>query len=379
MFRIDRHLLRASWEGWMSSDMRRVGPAWMAWMWTFLFCLALAAVFALLGSGTLIRSGSSPLEDPLRWLRWYGRNLIVCLTIGILIHGLFDALRHVVSQSRVDGWRPWQRTLMYSGVPMLGVLIGWPLGVSLAGGDLWSGWGRSEGRTLILASIGLSLLMTFLLHHYFGAKAREIEAQRRASEAQLRLLQAQMEPHFLFNTLATVQSLIDHDPAQAKTMLDSFTDYLRSTLSQLRRDDGTLETELTLAEHYLRLAQVRMADRLRYRIDADADLRAARLPPLLLQPLVENAVHHGLEPKVEGGTVTVTVRRSGRQLVLTVDDDGLGPDAAPRRTGTRSGNGVALANLRERLAARFPGEAAFALERVDGHTRATLTLPLIDP
>jgi sensor histidine kinase YesM len=212
------------------------------------------------------------------------------------------------------------------------------------------------------------------MHHFFAAKNKQIEAERRATEARLRLLQAQMEPHFLFNTLANVQGLVDQQPAKAKQMLESFTDYLRATLTQLRSDDSTVGAELDLADVYLQLLATRMEDRLHFEIHADEAARRQKLPPLLLQPLVENAIHHGLEPKLEGGTVRLQACVQDGQLRLEVRDDGMGPAAAARRG--RKGAGVALANLRERLLSRYGSDARFEIENADPGTVARITLPI---
>ena len=160
-------------------------------------------------------------------------------------------------------------------------------------------------------------------------------------------------------------------------MLESFIDYLRCSLTHLRSDDSTLGDELAMAEAYLTLMRMRMAERLDFRIAVEHEsLRQASIPPLLLQPLIENAVHHGLECKVEGGTVTVSARAERNQLVLDIEDDGLGISDPPvRRTG-HVGNGVALANLTERLAARYGTAASFTLAGLNRGARATLRLPL---
>ncbi|MDE2368654.1 MAG: histidine kinase [Burkholderiales bacterium] len=225
----------------------------------------------------------------------------------------------------------------------------------------------------LVRSLLMFALVSIVFNLYFGARARQSEAEQQASEAQLRLLQGQIEPHFLFNTLANVIALIDHDAPRAKAMLESFTDYLRASLTGLRAGDATLGSEIDLARAYLELLALRMEDRLRYEIDCDAALRDAALPSLLLQPLVENAIHHGLEPKVDGGTVRVTARREGRLLVVAVTDDGLGLAAPPRR---KAGAGLALANLRERLHARYGREATLTLAAAAPGTVATLRLPI---
>ncbi len=375
---LDAATFRASWQSWAGGSLQRVGPYWMQWLWTLLFCLALAVPFTVVGFFAIARESESAWRNWSGWLYWYGRNLIVCLTIGVLIHAAFDLLGRLFGgQATVRRWRPWQRTLFFSGVPLLCVVVGWPLGLTLAGADIrkWvlAGWGPN----VIAGSLLVSLLLTFFFNHYFATRSRQIEAEKRATEAQLRLLQGQIEPHFLFNTLAGVLSLIDHDPPKAKQMLHDFTEVLRSSLTALRSDTSPLAQELELAESYLRLLGARMEDRLRWQIDADAAARAVPVPPLLLQPLIENAIHHGLEPQLQGGTVHVSARLQGRELVLEVHDDGRGPDAPPR-PGARKDHGMALANIRGRLHSRYGHAASLEVRAAHPGTRAVIRLP-IDP
>ena len=217
-----------------------------------------------------------------------------------------------------------------------------------------------------------SILIALGLQMYWSARQRQLDAEKRAAEAQLRLLQGQIEPHFLFNTLATVLSLIERDPPKARRTLESFVDYLRASLGEMRRDASTLRGELELSQAYLHLMRERMDDRLRFSIDVDAGLHELALPPLLLQPLVENAIHHGLEPKIEGGSLQISAAREGAHLRLAVRDDGVGLGHSARRNG----NGVALANLRERLAARYGSDASLQLTALQPGTLAELRLPL---
>ncbi|MBL8346117.1 MAG: histidine kinase [Rubrivivax sp.] len=343
----------------------------MAWAWTFAFSALLAVVFTILGFLAFAR-GEGAWRNVSGWLYWYGKNFTVTLVISAVIHLLFDLARATVAPPwRVCGWRSWQRTLFFTGVPLLGVALGWPVGVWLAGADMNVWIGSREGNNIIAGTVFMSVMITFLLHHYFSAKAQKIEAEHRATEAQLRLLQAQIEPHFLFNTLANVHSLIDHDAAKAKAMLGAFTDYLRASLVGLRREEVTLADELALAEAYLRVQASRMEDRLNFRIEVDDTTRRATLLPLLLQPLVENAVHHGLEPKVEGGSIAVCARTEGNSVVVEVRDDGSGLGGPARK-----GAGMALANVRERLAARFGSAASLTVAAAQPGTLATLRLPL---
>jgi len=220
----------------------------------------------------------------------------------------------------------------------------------------------------------LALLITGLNAAWWKMRIKQQDLQLAATEAQLRLLQGQIEPHFLFNTLANVQSLIDYDAPRAKQMLEAFTDYLRASLGQLRDGNSTLGAELDMAQSYLQLLQIRMNERLSFQIEASAEARAAVLPPLLLQPLIENAIHHGLEPKVEGGRVLIRAQVIRGRLEVQVDDDGLGLDA-PRRPGRKAGAGLALGNIRARLQSLYPHNASLQLTQQAVGTLATLTLP----
>jgi sensor histidine kinase YesM len=173
--------------------------------------------------------------------------------------------------------------------------------------------------------------------------------------------------------LANVSSLMDEDVPRAKLMLETFTDYLRASLGSLRRLDATLGAEMDLVGHYLELMKTRMEERMQYKVLCDPNLRNVVLPPFLLQPLVENALHHGLEPKVEGGSIQVSARQEGAELVLEVIDDGLGPDVTRRRPGA----GMALANVRERLQVQFGGAATLTLNPAEPGMRATIRMPYL--
>ncbi len=374
--RLTRDLLARSWRSWYSSDLRHVGPPWLQFVWTFVFSTVLGAFFTILGFALYAR-GSGAWRNWAGWWEWFVINWQAALIIGFTIHLLFALAGKLVGVERIRAFTMRQRAVFFAGVPLLGLAIGWPAS-TLWLGDGGPGWARWANPNNIAGSLLLSGVICFVIYKLFDAKSRQIGAEQRATEAQLRVLQAQIEPHFLFNTLANVQSLIDSEPATAKRMLESFIDYLRCSLSHLRSDDSTLGNELAMAEAYLALMQMRMGERLVFRIElADEALRQARVPPLLLQPLVENAIHHGLECKVDGGTVTVSVRAEGHQLVLDIDDDGLGLNAPSARRVGRVGNGVALANLTERLASRYGADASFKLETLATGTRATLRLPLM--
>jgi len=198
---------------------------------------------------------------------------------------------------------------------------------------------------------------------------------KQAIEAELKLMQAQVEPHFLFNTLASVQFLNETDPAEANRLLGHLIEYLRAALPHLRASSTTLRKEVGLAEAYLNILRMRMGARLAFAIDVPDELALHPFPPNLLISLVENAIKHGIEPAASGGTVAVRARREGRMLIVTVEDTGRGLDKGLARTGR--GGGVGLANIRERLAALYGTQAQFSLERgVPAGARATLAVPL---
>lgn len=209
----------------------------------------------------------------------------------------------------------------------------------------------SMGRVLIIPLvIGIVVTAFFLYSSHTGSVKEELERQRRRAaealqaetQARLALLQAQIEPHFLFNTLANIHSLIKEDPDAASVVLEQLNAYLRTSLRRTREQTSTVGEELELVEALLGIAAVRLGERLEYTITCPPEQRAAPLPPLLLQPLVENAVRHGIEPAVNGGRIHVNITRSNGDLEMAVTDTGVGFDVnAP--------GGVGLANVRARL------------------------------
>lgn len=205
-------------------------------------------------------------------------------------------------------------------------------------------------------------------------KARASAIEKQALHAQLQMLQAQIEPHMLFNTLANLQGLIAVDAPRAQRMLDQLIQYLRATLSSSRLEQTTLAHEFSLMEAYLGLMAVRMGARLSYELYLPPALRDTLVPPMLLQPLLENAIKHGLEPKIDGGHIEVRAQVEAARLQLTVADTGLGLDAVPSAT---AGSGVGVANVRGRLQALYGARASFSLTRnTPGGVIAQLSIPL---
>jgi signal transduction histidine kinase len=189
------------------------------------------------------------------------------------------------------------------------------------------------------------------------ATAAEEGLKRQLAEAQLKMMQAQVEPHFLFNTLASVDYLIETDPGRASKMQKNLIQYLRAALPQMREGSTTLGKEIALCRAYLEILKVRMDDRLQFAINVPQGLASAQFPPMMLQSLVENAIKHGLEPKADGGALTISADISHGMLRVTVADTGLGFGA-----GGTAGTGVGLANVRERLAALYGASAKLQVE-----------------
>lgn len=183
----------------------------------------------------------------------------------------------------------------------------------------------------------------------------EMESLRRqVAEAQLQTLQAQVEPHFLFNTLAAVEHLTETDPPRAAIMLRHLIAYLRGSLPDMRERNTLLGREVDLCQSYLAIMQIRMEDRLTVSIDVPEALRGLSFPPMMLQSLVENSIKHGLEPKPEGGAIAIAARLQEGRLRVTVADTGLGiVENAPQ--------GIGLSNIRDRLKRLYGDSAALIL------------------
>jgi two-component system sensor histidine kinase AlgZ len=240
----------------------------------------------------------------------------------------------------------------------------------------------SAGRALGLDEGGLGDHLGFLARNLFiGAIAgglalryfyvsqqwkRNVEAEARS---RIRALQARIRPHFLFNSMNTIAALARTDPASAEDAVADLADLFRASLRDIQ-ERIPLAEEIEVSRTYARIERLRLGDRLTVDWQLDEPLPRAAVPALLLQPLVENAVYHGIERIPSGGTVTVSCRRDGRHVLLAVEN----PVASdrPRREG---GSRIGLENVRERLELTFPGEASFAVSDSGGRFRVTLRFP----
>ncbi len=310
-------------------------------------------------------------------------TLVISNLIGFMIHGALQFLEQTLSRENTWLFRSAQ-VLVIAAASVIGI----PFGNALFIGTNPLRFFQHGSTLVFLLAFGLLTagLMVVLLTAGERRLRREAEAARQqegfaaagrlVAEARLRALQAQIEPHFLYNTLANVVSLIDSQPAKARRMLERFIDYLRASLSASRAEHASLQGELDLAGAYLDVLGVRMEGRLRWRFDIDPRTSGLPIAPMLLQPLVENAIMHGIEPKLEGGEIVVRAHQDGGMLCLEVCDNGQGLRMLPPRPG----GGVGLSNLRERLRQLYGASAQLQLiENPAGGVTARLLLPIPVP
>ena len=265
-----------------------------------------------------------------------------------------------------------------------GVTVGTALADAIAGvrsvGNLTQ-W-RVLGAVLLIAIVpGIAITYFSWSNGQIQAeRARAEAAQRQAAEHQLRLLESQLEPHMLFNTLANLRVLIGLDAVRAQLMLDHLIAFLRATLSASRAAEHPLRQEFARVADYLALMKIRMGERLQTELLLPEALAEHPVPPLLLQPLVENAIKHGLEPHVDGGLLQLSAQVDGQQLLIQLRDTGAGLPAQAQDNGAAgSGSGFGLHQVRERLATAYGAGARLELGAWPGPGGGTLVsvrLPL---
>ena len=316
--------------------------------WVFAMCIGCTAYTLISGSKYLVWGARNP-----HTLVYY----LMCLTLGPVAFVIGSVI-----------------AAMMFGYPMIAVLhfelksVGTFITITVFVSCIsaWFFWNRIRMAELIAAAE--------------SEKAKTASTERQAMQAQLQLLQAQIEPHMLFNTLANLQGLIAIDPDRAQHMLSQLITYLRATLSSSRAECTTLQQEFSLMQAYLELLTIRMGRRLSYQLELPDELNAVEIAPMLLQPLVENAIKHGLEPKLDGGHIHVIAFQDNEFLHLKVIDTGLGlpfdyDDHATQPTS--AGHHVGNANIRDRLLALYGQNASLALSphRPQG-TVAHLRIPV---
>ena len=344
--------------------------------------------------GTTKNAPTSLVDSP--W-RVFAHTGLLCLAIALLVQGLF-------------GGPFWANAIT-------SFSIGWSINLSfILFGNFVQRWLSPYIASIPLTAVGLCAGMviagliivadplfffiesyaTLLLGVFFGivgfaifstrgrliavqaelaqAAAHRERQEKLLTQTELKLLQAQIEPHFLFNTLSNIAGLIHQDPNAAEHTLLNLTTLLRASLRRTREEATTLAEELEIAQAYLEIQGIRMQGRLNYHIDCDLQLSNHPLPPLLVQPLIENAIKHGIDPQEEGGSIDISARVNNNELHIDVADTGAGIDVNRPTAGT----GTGLKNVRERLQALYGEKANLTL--ADNQPQgmiATLVLPLL--
>ncbi len=338
----------------------KVHQPWATMGYTFLFSLGIGLMsWSFEGSGTI-------------WT-----HLMVSICIGLSINGAFILLG------------PWANARMNPYIaPIPIVAAGLTAGLLLAG---WAVIGAplfffgDDFSTLIagifFGIVGTALFVTRARLHNTASQLSQAQLaserqQKLVAETELKLLQAQIEPHFLFNTLSNIAGLIRSNPDQAEQTLLNLTTLLRASLNRTRQGATTLSQELEIAEAYLEIQTIRMQGRLRYTVQQCEQTSSLPLPPMLVQPLVENAVKHGIDPDERGGEISVASRIEDDSLIVTVSDSGVGVSDQPRSRGS----GTGLRNVRERLQAIYGDRASLSLfDNTPRGTVARLSIPLNAP
>jgi signal transduction histidine kinase len=295
--------------------------------------------------------------------------------IGFVIYGVYQIAQRLFA-AQLCGSALWVRSACHALIAIIGIFPGYLLAfriLHLADGTTWLFSPRTVVSIVIVSLLISAVLLLIFVPRERAARAeasiareqaRGAAAENEATTARMKLLEAQVEPHFLYNTLAHVVCLIDDDPGTAKGMIERLIALLRASAGSAT-GKATLGAQIALLRAYLEIVALRMGPRLRWRIDVPSTLRDVSAPPMLLQPIVENAVKHGLEPSIDGGEVVIGARRDGALLVLTVVDSGVGF----RETASQGTPGIGLANLRARLCTLFGDEARVTIE--DGQPRGT--------
>jgi signal transduction histidine kinase len=324
--------------------------------------VAVAAVFWALAA-TLLYVISPGLDT-------WPRLLVFSECVGLTMVACVLLLRRARAFTR---FKPMNRWLLTGAIAIpAGYVVGHQFAFLLLGEPL-----RMVGYLSIsLIPIIFTLLVGGLGLHAYASReqlaqeaAARSEAQRLAVEAQLRLLRAQLEPHMLFNTLANLRSLVREDVDRAESMIDRLIVYLRGALASSQTESVPLSREFTQLRAYLDIMSFRMGLRLSWRLELPPELESTPVPPMLLQPLVENAIKHGLEPKVGPGSIEVVARATATGIEIRVDDSGLGlsPDDVDDPAARPAGTSYGLQHVRDRLQAVYGPAARLSLERRQGN------------
>jgi sensor histidine kinase YesM len=361
-----------------------VFPLFRRWPRSFVrnlvYTLVFNAMFAVLF--TVMALISMRVKSVDQVLAIFGNNLVISNIIGFAFWGVIGAIERIEPFMRWVTQRGLFMTVLFYAFMGTFIVTGSFVVVSLIPG--YSGIGKWLFTIpQLVSSFIISLIVSTVLGLLWQRRVNELaaqlillaereraeSAQRAAVQANLRALQAQIEPHFLFNTLANVTSLIHTRPDAAKHMLEEFIAYLRVSLATTRENETTLAQEFVLMQRFLSVLKVRMGSRLQVRVELPVDLQSFVLPPMLIQPLVENAIKHGVEPKIDGGEIRLKAAKVGDAVAIEVADTGMGFQHS-------TSNGIGLKNVRERLDKLYEGKATLAIEdNVPSGTKITIRIP----
>ncbi len=355
---------------WPRSFMRNL-------IYTLVFNALFAVGFTLIAVLGHLTSGREVMPSAL--LGAFANNLLISNVIGFAFWGVMHLIEPVMRWVNVQGFFA---VVMFYTLMGCAIVTGSFFVVSLIPG--YGGIGRwLFTAPQFVSSFIISLIISTVISLIWLRRTKELagqialaeererseSAERAAVQANLRALQAQIEPHFLFNTLANVTSLIHSRPDDAKNMLEQFIGYLRQSLSSSREAETTLAKEFALMQGYLSVFKVRMGSRLNVDVDLPEAVKHISLPPMLIQPLVENAIKHGLEPAIAGGSIKLAAFLAGDKIEIQVVDDGMG-------FGNITTNGTGLANVRERLNKIYGDHASLTIEdNVPRGTKITMSIP----
>jgi signal transduction histidine kinase len=346
----------ASTPGYVPKPLSKSGDMFVL---TMLFCALIAAIVTL-GAPSFSAFG--------RWLLIVECVGLAAVTCGLLV-----------------GQMPWLRRYRHATAHLIisavAIPVGYVIGSSLAYTILDEPLPvLDQGPRRLIALVATALASTFIVYldamrdRVAQEAAARSEAQRLMAESQLRLLRAQLEPHMLFNTLANLRSLVDVDARMAQSMIDQLIVYLRSTLAASRQESTSLRAEFAHLRAYLEIMSFRMGTRLTYRMELPDALQCTAIPAMLLQPLVENAIKHGIEPQIGNGVIEIKAHQADGVMEISVTDSGLGlpPDDGLAERGT----GYGLVHVRERLRAFYGDRASLTLSPSQPHgVRATVRIP----
>jgi len=310
--------------------------------YTSIICTVIAVLFLVVGNSDFLDS------------------FIISQSIGLLVCSCVVISLHILKPEK-------KATIVLILIPaiIIGVSAGFIFGFTIAGLDIYQLFGiRFFLRYFVLSTIfGVVISYFFFSKEIMASKEaliqeerlKRLETEKTAVETNLRLLQAQIEPHFLFNTLSNILSLLDTDPDKGKSMLEDLMHYLRTTLSKTRDAVTTIGEEMQIVEAYLKIFKIRMGERLRYKIGIPDDLKSIQFYPMLIQPLVENAIRHGLEPKINGGEIWVNGAIDGSILRIEIMDTGIG-------LYENSNPGMGIDNIKERLKSLYGDKGRLILK-----------------